>query len=148
VLTVGSAKLSDERRKAFELGGIICVIQGDKVRRVWHGVGDGRDLMVAEILAEDGSRWVMGRVRVHKDDKMFDSNDEKHSIALGIGSEVEGADEIAMKLIAAGAMMLGGDIVEFDAGLCGFDGLQKLIESITYATGGRMSSVERKWSAP
>jgi len=143
-MTIGSAKLSNDRRKAFQLGGIICVVQSDKVRRVWHGVGNGRDLMAAEIVAEDGSRWVMGRVRVHKDDKMFDSDDEKHSIALGIGSEVKDADEIVMKLIAAGAMMLKGEAVEIDAGMCNVEGLHKLIESITYATGGRMTSVDRK----
>jgi len=143
MLTVGSAKLSDERRRAFQTGGIICVIESDRVRRLWHGVGAGRDLMVAEILAEDGSRWIMGRIRVHRDDKLFDSDDEKYSIALGIGSDVKDADEVVMKTIAAGAMMLGDNIVEFDTGLCDFAGLQKLLEDITYATGGQMASVHR-----
>ena len=142
MLTIGNAKLSKERLKAFQAGGIICVIQSDKVRRLWHGIGADRDLMAAEIVAEDGCRWVMGRVRVHKDDKMFGSADEKHAIALGIGSDVNDADEFTGgAVIVFGASLEVDGVVEIDAGMCDVDGLQRLIESVTNATGGRMSSV-------
>lgn len=142
MITVGNVKITKDREKALEMGGIMCILEKDKVRKFWHGLGRGRDLMLVETVADDGVRWVMGRVRVHRDDKLVDSDDHKEIVQVAFGSDVD-ANAIALCVdgVKALAVALGVEaIAEFDAGMCNVMEFQKLLKRVMDGTGGRMAS--------
>ncbi len=82
---IGDAKICDERREVMNQGFILAMIPGDHIHRLWLGAGEGADLLMAHWSGQDGCQFVMGRVRIHKDDKTHDSKDEKQSTRLAFG---------------------------------------------------------------
>lgn len=76
-----------ERELALEMGTILAVVPGDRVERIWAGGRDGADFLMVRARGADGVH-LMSRVRVHRDDKTLNSDDEKH------GAHVVAAPEI------------------------------------------------------
>ena len=139
MLKIGNVKPSPTRLKGFEDGGIMVFDAGDRVRRMWHGVGVARDLVACEVHASDGARWVMGRVRIHKDDKLLDSEDEKDCILLGIGPEITASlvAEVVGRAMASAVPRLGIlRMDEVDTGLCDQYAFFRLLEQTLKAAGG------------
>lgn len=71
------------RIKGKEQGGIIVLLDGDKLHHLWCGwsdFGQGADLMIAHVESVDGEHHVMGRVRIQRDEHMWASADKKQCI--------------------------------------------------------------------
>lgn len=141
MLTVGNVKLTKDREKALEVGGIICLLENDKVRTFWHGIGRGRDFMLVQSVDGDGVRWVMGRVRIHANEKLVDSDDHKEVIQVAFGSDVpDNAIALCVESVKGLAVTMGVEVVaEFDAKMCGPEEFHKLLKTVMNKTGGRMA---------
>ncbi|KKL64794.1 hypothetical protein LCGC14_2161460 [marine sediment metagenome] len=85
MMTICNPVICDERRGLIEHGGILAFVQTDHVVRFWLGDGQGVDYLAGEVRAQDGSRFLFGRIRYHQDDKIFGSEDHKVCSSLGAG---------------------------------------------------------------
>lgn len=89
MILLGSPTISPQRRRAFETGAIIAMLDGDRIDRLIFGTAAGADAMFVEYrIAEDDTRFLLGRYRIHQDDKLHESEDMKQVVQLAAGPEV------------------------------------------------------------
>lgn len=146
MLTVGKVTIKPNRQKAIESGGIICLMEHDKVRRFWHGIGRGCDFMLVESVTDDGTRWVMGRVRIHKDDKMWGSSDKKEVYQVAFASDVpDHVVAACVKGVEAAAKILGIEAVTaIDTAMCNAEEFSAFLVSFTQKTDGQLSMISHE----
>jgi len=73
--------MTPEERASARGSATICFMDGDELHCLWTGPGQSCSLLAVVIFDTTDQHWhLMGRVRVHLDDKLFDSQDKRHPI--------------------------------------------------------------------
>jgi hypothetical protein len=147
VICIGNVEFTDARKKAWEFGAIMTTIDGDKVRKLWHGTGPGCDFQAHEIITAEGVRIIEGRVRYHEDDKFFDSDDHKEPISFAMAPDMSDEEwEKARKIVLTVAGQLGiRKFYELDCKDAPGTEEPKLMEMLAMQTGGglKMQTFEK-----
>lgn len=131
-------RLKRSAHERWREGGIISVVDGDRLTRALIGGRSGCDLLFVQLTDAHGQVWVMGRVREHVDGEYFESKDEKFVVQVGIAPKeaaMGAADHTVAGLkLAAQKLYAIADVEEVDAtGLVGSDGLLELIKRVEAA---------------
>lgn len=92
MIAMGSPTLTQERIDLLASGTVMALLDSDHVAQLWFGTGPGADYLAVESRAEDGSRFMFSRVRLIVDDKLWGSDDLKHTTQVACGPDVPDED--------------------------------------------------------
>lgn len=97
------------RMDSFKQGAIIAQIQDDDPQWLWSSSGRGCDLLVIALRARNGHTWIMGRARLHRDEKLMGSQDEKVCLRVVLPKEIASDDEVEtiVRALVSGYARLG-----------------------------------------
>lgn len=98
-------KPCEDRDRMFSMGGIMAVLDDDVVDTIWAGRGEGRDFVMVRARGRDAT-YLMGRIRIHVDDKMHNSEDEKEVLQVAMDNELAAEDEEKMVSLCSGIVGL------------------------------------------
>lgn len=89
MIVIGKRPTLSPRREALLRGGsIMTVLEKDRVVAVYAGSAPGVDAIFMQTVIENGVRLLMGRVRIHVDDKRFNSEDHKEVLRIMCSPEI------------------------------------------------------------
>ena len=97
MITIGNVKITAVREQVLSMGVVIAMDLDDHVERLWFGTGQSEkgqslDLLLVEVRAVDGGKFLMGRVRFKVDEKLHFSADHKEILQIAICPEQLAAD--------------------------------------------------------
>jgi len=90
VIAYGNVKICEERNALLAAGAVIALTRSDHVVRFWSGSGPAVSFLAAECRADDGTRFMFGRLRHHADESAasFDGRDRKSVSQFACGAEI------------------------------------------------------------